>query len=291
MINNQQLFRHEIRASVAHCNGLFRAGVITKLESERLKNALWTILKRAEFDRNYFDSSNSIDVFAFLEVRLSQLVDQAADTLKIGRSAPHRAALALRLWLREETEIICELLTNLSEILQKTQNSSVCSNFAENLKQDETRFAEILERINQMPSPLLDTSDEATAEIDFDLIAHELGLKKPSKNLFDFVDDRDFCVEFAAATALSNLHLSNLANAVVSSFEIKIAANRQALELVRGKAVKTFGHHAILLSLLKGIPNEANGELNAVCEIVFDAAENLKSCLQITAKAFSATTS
>ncbi|MEP6923748.1 MAG: hypothetical protein ABI954_04715, partial [Pyrinomonadaceae bacterium] len=277
-------FRAEIRASIAHCNGLFRAGAVTRPEAERLKNGLWTILKRADFDRNYFDNTDSADIYAFVEGRLFQLINEAAKALEIGRSRPHRAAVALRLWLRDEIEIIIESLENLIQILQSLPNYRVFAAFAESFKRDNERLQEISLRTNQMPCPTFEPSDEATAEIDFELIAHELGFGKVLENPIDSANDRDFCVEFAGAASLLGLHLSNLANTVLNKFEMD-ESNRQSLETLRGKCVKTFGHQTILLSLLKGLPIEGANELDEVCEIVFDAADTLKFCLPATVAA------
>ncbi len=84
--NDRRLFRVEIRAAIAHGDGLFRAGILTRQETERIKNGLWTILKRADFDRHYFDALPSQDVFSFVEARLYQLINEGAAKLETGRS-------------------------------------------------------------------------------------------------------------------------------------------------------------------------------------------------------------
>lgn len=284
---NQQLFRSEIRASIAHCNALFRAGAITRIESERLKNGLWTVLKRAEFDRNFFDNADSVNVYAFIETRLFQLINEAANALKVGRSKPHRAAVALRLWLRDEIEIIIELIENLTDLLLAKPKCEIFAAFGECFKRDEMRFGETARRTNQMPFPIFEEANEVTSEIDFTLIAHELGFEKLLNNSVDSASDRDFCVEFAGATALTGLHLSNLATEVLKGFADLSAPELQTLSIVPGKTVKTFGHQTILLSLLKGLPIKPTiNDLDETCEIVFEAAENLKFCLSAAIAAF-----
>ncbi len=276
---DRRLFRAEVRASIAHCTALFRAGALTRLEAEQLKNGLWTVLKRADFDRSYFDNSDSPDVYSFIETRLFQLINEAAYSLKIGRSRHHRAAVALRLWLRDEIAVIVESIENLTDILPGKFENQISAAFAENFKRDERRLREVARHTNQMPRPPLKNVDETTSEIDFALIAHELCFEKMLENSVDSAGDRDFCVEFASAAALTGLHLSNLANEILANFPADVSV-RQNLEILRGKTVKTFGHQTILLSLLKGLPAEpAAGDLNEVCEIVFDAADNLNFCL------------
>ncbi len=52
---DRRLFFAAIRVSFVYCDALFQAGVLTRLESERIKNGLQAIVKRAEFDKNYFE--------------------------------------------------------------------------------------------------------------------------------------------------------------------------------------------------------------------------------------------
>lgn len=279
---DRRLFRSEIRASIAHCNGLFRAGILTRPQSERLKNGLWTILKRADFDRNYFDNANSPDIFSFIASRLFQLVHEEVNALEIARSRPYRAAAALRLWLRDEIELVLESLENLSEVLHDLQTNEIFSVFAESFRRDEERFREAMRRTNQMPCPKLDETDEAQSEIDFQGIAHELGFESVLENPLDAAGDRDFCVEYVNSAALTMLHLSNLSNTVLAKFYLE-TAKRQVFETIRGKAAKIFGHQAALLILLKNLPIEVTSDLDEVYEIVFETTDILKSCLQTTA--------
>lgn len=271
---DRRLFRQEIRASIAHCDGLFRAAILTKIESERLKNGLWTILKRAEFDRHYFDSLSEPDIFSFIEARLFQLINEAAHGIKVGRSRPHQSATALRLWVRDEIETIVESLENLHEVLQSSSQNEIFAAFAQSFLRDEARFREVSLVTNQMPCPKFDPDDEATAEIDFHIIAHELGFKSVLENAIDSANDRDFCVEYVNAAALTALHLANLANAVLSE------SNDAVFETVRSKAGRIFGHYTALMSLLKGLPVEPAADLNEVCEIVFDTTDTLNASLQ-----------
>src|SRR5262245_13880863 len=71
---DKRLFEADIRGCVAHCEGLFQAGIISRLEADRIKNGLWTILKRSDFDKTYFDDTSAEDVHSFIESRLIQLI-------------------------------------------------------------------------------------------------------------------------------------------------------------------------------------------------------------------------
>ena len=54
---DRRLFSADVRASIAYCDGLFHAGVVTRLEAERIKNGLSTILKRADYNKNTLTKS------------------------------------------------------------------------------------------------------------------------------------------------------------------------------------------------------------------------------------------
>ena len=71
---DRKLFAADVRASLAHCEGLRGAGVLSGQEAERIKNCLHTILKRAATDANYFDELPAEDVHSFIEARLVQLI-------------------------------------------------------------------------------------------------------------------------------------------------------------------------------------------------------------------------
>jgi argininosuccinate lyase len=59
--------------------------------------------------------------------------------------------------------------------------------------------------------------------------------------------------------------------------------NPDALELIRGKSGRVFGHHAALLTMLKGLPLAYNKDLQEDKEAVFDCCDTVRSCLKIAA--------
>src|SRR5256714_893778 len=107
---DRRLFEADVRASLAHCEGLRGAGVLTNAEAERIKNGLQTILKRARTDARYFDELPSEDVHSFVEARLVQLVGDTGRKLHTGRSRNDQVATDLRLWLRAEIDRVQDLL-------------------------------------------------------------------------------------------------------------------------------------------------------------------------------------
>jgi argininosuccinate lyase len=59
--------------------------------------------------------------------------------------------------------------------------------------------------------------------------------------------------------------------------------NPDALELVRGKSARVFGHTLSLLTLLKGLPLAYNKDLQEDKEAVFDTADTVRASLDVTA--------
>ncbi|MCA1628655.1 MAG: argininosuccinate lyase, partial [Acidobacteria bacterium] len=112
---------------------------------------------------------------------------------------------------------------------------------------------------------------------------------------------RDFCVEFAAACGLVMVHLSRMAEDVIlysttefgflelgdaistGSSLMPQKKNPDAMELVRGKAGRVFGHTTALLSMLKGLPLAYNKDMQEDKEAVFDAADTTRTSLAVTA--------
>ncbi len=316
---DRRLFFADVNASIAHCDALFHAGVLTRLESERIKNGLQTILKRADYDKNYFDELNSEDVHSFIEARLVQLIGDAGKKIHTGRSRNDQVATAFRLWLREEIEEIQKIVRHLQKTLIETaekQRDAVlpgythlqraqpilwahwCLAYFEMFSRDRERLDEVWRRVNVLP--LGSAALAGTAyEIDREEVARQLGFEGVSANSLDAVSDRDFAVEFVGACSLIMVHLSRIsedsilyASSEFQFIELSDAVstgsslmpqkkNPDALELIRGKAGRVFGHQTALLTTMKGLPMAYNKDMQEDKEAVFDTVDTVKISLQV----------
>jgi argininosuccinate lyase len=137
--------------------------------------------------------------------------------------------------------------------------------------------------------------------IDRQALAEALGFARPAENSMDAVSDRDYVVEFLTWAALTQTHLSGLAEDLVlwSSREfgfVEVAdayatgsslmpqkKNPDSLELMRGKSGRMVGHLAGLLTTLKGLPSTYDKDLQEDKEALFDAAETLALELPVAA--------
>ncbi len=315
-----RLFRADIRASMAHSDALFHAGVLTRLESEKIRNGLETLLKRADFDKDYFEDSDAEDVHSFIESKLVQLIGETGKKLHTGRSRNDQVSTAFRLWLREK-------ITELSKTTRDAQKSLVdlaekyrdavlpgfthlqraqpilwahwCLAYYEMLARDRERLDEVWRRVNVLPlgsAALAGTS----FEIDREATAKDLGFEGVTANSLDSVSDRDFAIEFVGACSIIMVHLSRLSEDLIlyastefGFVELSDAVstgsslmpqkkNPDALELIRGKAGRVFGHQTALLSMMKGLPLAYNKDMQEDKEAVFDTVDTVSICLQVT---------
>lgn len=316
---DRRLFGADVRASIAHANGLATAGVLGAEEKGSINGALRSLLEKA-VNVDFFES-DAEDVHSFIEAKLVELVGDTGKKLHTGRSRNDQVATALRLWLRDEVDSIASAVVELQRSLidaatrhekailpgythlQRAQPilwAHWCLAYFEMLSRDRERLADVRKRVNVMPlgsAALAGTS----FPIDREAVAKELGFEGISQNSLDAVSDRDFAVEFAAMCSLVMIHLSRMAEDLIlycssefgfvqlsdtvstGSSLMPQKKNPDALELVRGKAGRVFGHHAALLAMMKGLPLAYNKDMQEDKEAVFDTADTVSSCLKVTA--------
>jgi len=319
---DRRLFEADVRGSLAHCESLRAAGVLGDDEAARIRQGLNTLLSQAaERDESFFDDEAAEDVHSFIEARLVELAGDAGRKLHTGRSRNDQVATALRLWLRDEIDRTASAargaqvaLLDLAEShadavlpgythLQRAQPvlfAHWCLAYFEMLARDRERLGEVRRRVNVLPlgsAALAGTS----YPVDREGVARALGFERVARNSLDAVSDRDFCVEFASAASLVMAHLSRLAEDLIiyattefgfvelsdaistGSSLMPQKKNPDALELVRGKSARVFGHVLALLTLIKGLPLTYNKDMQEDKEAVFDVADTVRDSLEVTA--------
>ncbi|HEV3469510.1 MAG TPA: argininosuccinate lyase [Pyrinomonadaceae bacterium] len=319
---DRRLFEADVRASLAHCEGLRAAGVVSDEEAGRIADGLRELLARAGREgAAFFEDESAEDVHSFIEARLVELAGDAGRKLHTGRSRNDQVATALRLWLREEIDRIGAAgrgvqaaLLDLAEAhsdavipgythLQRAQPvlwPHWCLAYFEMLARDRERMHDARRRVNVLPLGSAALAGTGHA-VDRGALARALGFDAVSRNSLDAVSDRDFCVEFAAACSLVMAHLSRLAEDLIIystaefgfvEFSDAVATgsslmpqkkNPDALELVRGKSARVFGDTLALLTMLKGLPLAYNKDMQEDKEAVFDAADTTRASLEVAA--------
>lgn len=318
---DRRLFEVDVRASIAHCDGLVGAGLLSEPEAAQIKSALATILQTAQTNPEYFHKAPAEDVHSFVEARLIELVGDLGRKLHTGRSRNDQVATDLRLWLRqeiEETDTVLRdaqtALLNLADAnndvvipgythLQRAQPilfAHWCLAYFEMLARDRERLSDVRKRVNVLPLGSAALAGTSYA-IDRESVALALGFDSASRNSLDSVSDRDFCIEFAGAASLIMTHLSRLAEDIIlyattefGVFELSDAVatgsslmpqkkNPDSMELVRGKAGRVFGHLTSLLAMMKGLPLAYNKDMQEDKEALFDTVDTVYASVSVTA--------
>ncbi|HET98720.1 MAG TPA: argininosuccinate lyase [Desulfurivibrio alkaliphilus] len=316
-----RLYRHDIAGSRAHAAMLARQGLISEAERDQIIAGLNEI--EGEIERGEFIFRPELeDIHMNIEKALAQRIGPAGEKLHTARSRNDQVALDLRLYLREECRRLIGLLGGLQAAfvalarryrhtvmpgythLQRAQPVLVAHHllaYHEMFGRDKQRLHDCLKRINVMPLGAAALAGTGLP-IDREFVARELGFPEVSANSMDSVADRDFAVEFVAAAALIQVHLSRLAEELVlwTSEEFSFVTlpdafctgssimpqkkNPDIPELVRGKSGRVIGHLMALLTLLKGLPMTYNRDLQEDKEPVFDTVDTVGSSLALMAE-------
>lgn len=315
---DRRLFQADVRASIAHANGLARAGVLTEDETVEIVGGLTQLAADNAIDPGFFDDPSSEDVHTFIESKLIEAIGDTGRKLHTGRSRNDQVATAFRLWLIDEIDVIDALVRELQAALVDTANgyrtavipgythlqraqpimfAHWCLAYFEMLRRDRERLSDVRRRVNVMPlgaGALAGTG----FPIDRESMAAELGFDAVSANSIDAVSDRDFAVEFTGACSLIMVHLSRLAEDLIiycsrefgfvtladavssGSSLMPQKKNPDALELMRGKAGRVFGHQMALLAMLKGLPLAYNKDMQEDKVAVFDCVDTVQISLR-----------
>lgn len=316
-----RLYRHDIAGSRAHARMLARQGLISDEERDRILGGLDEI--EQEIDQGAFVFRPELeDIHMNIEKALVEKIGAPGEKLHTARSRNDQIALDIRLYLREESRRLMDLLQDLRRALvdladryreavmpgythlQRAQPVLVAHHllaYFEMFGRDRDRLADGLERINVLPLGAAAMAGTGLP-IDREFVARELDFPKVSANSMDTVADRDFAVEFAAACTLIQLHLSRLSEELVlwASEEfsfIRLAdsfctgssimpqkKNPDIPELIRGKTGRVTGNLMSLVTLIKGLPLTYNRDLQEDKEPIFDTVDTVSAGVSIMAE-------
>jgi argininosuccinate lyase len=317
---DKRLYRHDIRGSIAHCLALVRAGILSGHESETIIKGLKDILADIEAGRFPFSTEDE-DIHMAIEKRLIEKTGDIGKKLHTGRSRNDQVALDIRLYLTDEIglilkgigtlqSVIVELARNNLDLImpgythmqaaQPVLFSHYILAYYEMLDRDKGRFEDCLKRVDSMPlgSGAIVGSNYP---VDREFIAAQLGFSATSKNSVDAVSDRDFALEFLAASAITMMHLSRLSEELVlwstsefgyvdlpdafctGSSMMPQKKNPDVPELIRGKSGRVYGSLVSLLVTMKSLPLAYNRDLQEDKEPIFDTVDTIKDSLEIYA--------
>ena len=295
---DQRMYRQDIQGSVAHAKMLTHVGVLTQQECDDILRGLEEI--RIEIERGDFTWSVALeDVHMNIEAALTTKIGMAGKKLHTGRSRNDQVATDIRLYLRDEIDLICSEISRLQMGFigqAKAENATIMPGFThlqtaqpvtfghhvlawnEMLQRDYERLQDLRKRLNISPlgaAALAGTSYPIDRHMTSDL----LGFDRPTENSLDSVSDRDFAIEFCAAASLILMHLSRASEELILWTSVQFnfidlpdrfctgssimpqKKNPDVPELVRGKTGRVNGHLICLLTLMKGQPLTYNKEI------------------------------
>ncbi|MED5252597.1 MAG: argininosuccinate lyase, partial [Pseudomonadota bacterium] len=274
---DQRRARQDIQGSIAHATMLARVGVLTEEERDAIINGLTDI--QGEIERGEFNWSVPLeDVHMNIEARLTDKIGITGKKLHTGRSRNDQVATDIRLFMRDEIDVIEAELTRLRDgmiELAEREADTIMPGFThlqtaqpvtfghhllawqEMLARDHERLLDCRKRVNVMPLGAAALAG-TTYPIDRHVTAGLLGFDRPAENSLDAVSDRDFAIEFTSFASILLMHLSRMSEELVlwtsaqfnfidlpdrlctgSSF-MPLMKNPDVPELVRGKTGRVY---------------------------------------------------
>ena len=314
---DQRLARQDIQGSIAHATMLARVGVLTDDERDTIINGLTEI--QGEIERGEFNWSIPLeDVHMNIEARLTDKIGITGKKLHTGRSRNDQVATDIRLFMRDEIDVIEAELVRLREgmiELADREANTIMPGFThlqtaqpvtfghhllawqEMLTRDHERLLDCRKRVNVMPLGAAALAG-TTYPIDRHVTAELLGFDRPAENSLDAVSDRDFAIEFTSFASILLMHLSRMSEELVlwtsaqfdfidlpdrfctGSSIMPQKKNPDVPELVRGKTGRVYGHLMALLTLMKSQPLAYNKDNQEDKEPLFDAVDTVRDCLK-----------
>ena len=296
---------------------LGECGIIDKEQSEIICKGLEEILTDIESGKLEIDMEAE-DIHTFIEGELTKRLGDAGKRLHTARSRNDQVALDIRLYLRNQTEELKQLVKGLIDVicnkaeqyastvmpgythLQRAQPITFGHHlmaYAEMLLRDLYRLEDAQKRMNINPlgSGALACT---TYPIDRSITTRLLGFDGMTRNSLDGVSDRDYCIELCCALSLLMTHLSRFSEEIIlwCSWEFKFVElddafatgssimpqkkNPDITELIRGKTGRVNGDLMTLLTMMKGLPLAYNKDMQEDKEAIFDAVDNVKLCVK-----------
>ena len=310
----------DIQGSLAHAEMLAHQKIISAQDYADIQRGMTQI--QAEIAEGKFEWLLDLeDVHLNIEKRLTELVGDAGKRLHTGRSRNDQVATDIRLYLRaaidDITVLLRELRMALVDLAEKNADTIMPGfthmqvaqpvtfghhmlAYVEMFGRDAERMADCRKRVNRLPlgsAALAGT----TFPIDRERVAKTLGFEDVCHNSLDAVSDRDFAIEFCAASALIMTHFSRLSEELVIWMSPRVGfidiadrfctgssimpqkKNPDVPELARGKTGRVNGHLVALLTLMKGQPLAYNKDNQEDKEPLFDTVDTVIDTLRIFA--------
>lgn len=314
------LYKKDIQGSIAHVYMQIHCNLLTEEEGTAIINGLNKIYEDIE-NGNLKLEGNYEDIHSFIEINLIQNIGEVGKKLHTARSRNDQVATDMRLYAKESTINIIELIKNFKNTIKEVAYKNDCImpgythlqraqvvTFKHHLMayysmfdRDEKRLKNALEILDESPlgcGALAGT----THNIDRNITKEKLGFKRVVENYIDGVSDRDYLLELMSSFSIIMMHLSRLSEELIlwSSQEFKFVEiddlyttgssimpqkkNPDGAELIRGKTGRVYGNLFGILTVMKGLPLAYNKDMQEDKEGFFDSENTINMCISIMEK-------
>ena len=315
---DRRFYAEDIAGSIAYAKAIAAAGMLTTEERDQIITGLEQV--KSEFDENRFAfAPGDEDIHTAVERRLTELIGAVGGKLHTGRSRNDQVATDFRLWVMGAVDQLDDQLCALQTVLVAQAEDHIHTvmpgythfqpaqpitgaywllSFFWMVTRDRERLSDAKGRTSIMPlgsgalagNPL---------NIDRETLKDNLGFTSYSQNGLDAVSDRDFVAEVLFTGTMIGLHLSRLAEDIITysnpalgfvSLDDRYSTgsslmpqkrNADPMELARGKSGRLLGNLTGLLSVLKGLPSGYNKDLQEDKEAIFDTVDTLNQLLPV----------
>ena len=315
---DKRLFKEDIAGSIAHVEMLFKQKII----AFKIKNKIiWGLnkIRNEIIKKKFIFNPKHEDIHMSIEKRLFEIIGDDAGFIHTARSRNDQVITDFKIWLRNSTNEIINLLNSSIKIIVKNAEKNIETimpgfthlknaqpisfahyllAYVEMFKRDKHRFKNNIE--NLLENPLGVTALAGTTfNIDRNYTTKKLKFSHPTKNSIDTISDRDFVTDFLYATSVCSLHISRLAEEfiiwnsdafgliklndriVTGSSIMPQKKNPDQLEFLRGKTGNAFGNLFAMLTILKGLPLSYFKDLQDDKELVFKSFDQIKYSILI----------
>ena len=315
---DKRLFKEDIAGSIAHVEMLFKQKIITF----KIKNkTIWGLnkIRNEIIKKKFIFNPKHEDIHMSIEKRLFEIIGDDAGFVHTARSRNDQVITDFKIWLRNSTNEIINLLNSSIKIIVKNAEKNIETimpgfthlknaqpisfahyllAYVEMFKRDKQRFKNNIENLLENPLGVAALAG-TTFNIDRNYTTKKLKFSHPTNNSIDTISDRDFVIDFLYATSVCSVHISRLAEEfiiwnsdafgliklndriVTGSSIMPQKKNPDQLEFLRGKTGNAFGNLFSMLTILKGLPLSYFKDLQDDKELVFKSFDQVKYSILI----------
>ena len=315
---DKRLFKEDIAGSIAHVEMLFKQKIITF----KIKNkTIWGLnkIRNEIIKKKFIFNPKHEDIHMSIEKRLFEIIGDDAGFIHTARSRNDQVITDFKIWLRNSTNEIINLLNSSIKIIVKNAEKNIETimpgfthlknaqpisfahyllAYVEMFKRDKQRFKNNIENLLENPLGVAALAG-TTFNIDRNYTTKKLKFSHPTNNSIDTISDRDFVTDFLYAASVCSVHISRLAEEfiiwnsdafgliklndriVTGSSIMPQKKNPDQLEFLRGKTGNAFGNLFSMLTILKGLPLSYFKDLQDDKELVFKSFDQIKYSILI----------